>query len=113
MWTIGWKEDQRYHNEQRGEVECESAEELLLCLKEEKSLIKLFQENHHLTIEELCKFFAQFNVEYICREMEPGADFDYVLYFPDQRPDAWYYCIRMEMGHTIYHRFTKEDYEQV
>lgn len=75
-----------------------------------KSLIRLFQENHRLTIEEIGMCFAGFNTRYICERMEPGADFDYVLYFPDQKPDPWYYCIRVEMGHTIYHRFTREDY---
>lgn len=73
-------------------------------------IIQLFQENHHLKIEEICGCFAKFNGNYVCEKMAPGADFDYVLYFPDQTPDAWYYCIRMEMGHTIYHRFTEEDY---
>ena len=37
--------------------------------------------------------------------------FDYVLYFKDKTVDAYYYCIKEEMGHTIYHRFTKEDYQ--
>ena len=73
-------------------------------------IIKLFGENHHLTIEEICACFAQFNQNYVCEKMKPGTDFDYVLYFQDRTPDAWYYCIRMEMGHTIYHRFTEEDY---
>ncbi len=75
-----------------------------------KSLVCLFQGNHRLTIEEICTCFAGFNSNYSCERMEPGADFDYVLYFPDQKPDSWYYCIRIEMGHTIYHRFTGEDY---
>ena len=75
-----------------------------------KSIIELFRENHNLTAEEICACFERFNKNYVCKKMEPGTDFDYVLYFPDQTPDAWYYCIRMEMGHTIYHRFTKEDY---
>jgi len=74
------------------------------------SIIQLFGENHHLTIEEICMAFEQFNPNYICQKMDKGMDFDYVLYFPDETPDAWYYCIRMEMGHTIYHRFSKEDY---
>lgn len=78
-----------------------------------KHIIALFQENHHLTIEEIATCFAKFNENYVCEQMKPGTDFDYVLYFPDQKPDAWYYCIRMEMGHTIYHRFTKDDYEQL
>lgn len=74
-------------------------------------IIELFQKNHHLAIEEICKAFAQFNGNYVCEEMKPGTDFDYVLYFPEGEPDAWYYCIHMEMGHTIYHRFTEEDYK--
>ena len=73
-------------------------------------IIKLFGENHHLTIEEICDCFARFNKNYVCEKMKSGTDFDYVLYFPDRTPDPWYYCIRMEMGHTIYHRFTEEDY---
>lgn len=75
-----------------------------------KHIIRLFQENHHLTVEEICACFAQFNEHYVCEKMKPEADFDYVLYFPDQKPDAWYYCVKMEIGHTIYHRFTREDY---
>lgn len=75
------------------------------------SMIHLFQENHSLSLEKICECFAKFSKDYICKKMEPGMDFDYVLYFKNQKPDAWYYCIRMEMGHTIYHRFTKEDYQ--
>lgn len=78
-----------------------------------KGLVQLFGENHHLTIEEISDYFSRFNEQYICEKMEPGTDFDYVLYFPEQKPDEWYYCIRMEMGHTIYHRFMKDDYDQL
>ncbi len=41
----------------------------------------------------------------------PLTDFDYVLYYCNREIDEYYYCVKMEMGHTIYHRFTKEDYE--
>lgn len=74
-----------------------------------KGLIQLFCDNHELSIDEICRYFAGFSDSYVCKRMEPGEDFDYVLYFPGQEPDAWYYCIRMEMGHTIYHRFTADD----
>ncbi len=33
--------------------------------------------------------------------------------FDDAEYDAYYYCVKMEMGHTIYHRFTKEDYQML
>ena len=75
------------------------------------SIIELFQKHHNLSIEEICECFAQFNEHYICEKMEQGADFDYVLYFEEKEPDSLYYCVKAEMGHTIYHRFTVEDYD--
>lgn len=75
-----------------------------------ESVVELFKDNHHLTIEKICACFAQFNNSYICEKMKCGTDFDYVLFFPDHNPDSWYYCIKMEMDHTIYHRFTEMDY---
>lgn len=74
------------------------------------AIIELFQKKHDLTIEEICHCFESFNPHYVCEKMKPENDFDYVLYFSDKKPDSWYYCVRMEMGHTIYHRFTEEDY---
>ena len=74
------------------------------------SIIDLFQKNHCLTIEEICACFARVSDYYECKKMEPGTDFDYVLHFTDRKPDPWYYCVRIEMGHTIYHRFTEADY---
>ena len=76
-------------------------------------LIQLFQEHHKLSIEEICAYFERFSEHYICEKMQPGTDFDYVMYFEDQKPDSWYYCIRTEMDHTIYHRFTKSDYSKI
>ena len=33
---------------------------------------------------------------------------------PEAGGQRWrYYCIKMEMGHTVYHRFIKEDYEKL
>ena len=78
-----------------------------------ESVIELFKNNHHLTIEKVCECFAKFNNCYICEKMKGGTDFDYVLFFPDHNPDSWYYCIKMEMEHTIYHRFTETDYKLI
>ena len=41
--------------------------------------------------------------------MPESCDFDVVFYFDDWKIDAYYYCVKEEMGHTIYHRFTRED----
>ena len=42
--------------------------------------------------------------------MPAGSDFDYAIHFHNAEHDEYYYCIHMEMGHTIYHRFTEADY---
>ena len=76
-------------------------------------IIELFRNNHCLTIEEISTYFAKFSENYVCEKMEPGTEFDYVLYFADGKPDPWYYCVKIEMGHTIYHRFTEADYRSL
>lgn len=75
-----------------------------------KELIRLFQEKHACTKEEITAVFEKFGA-YECRQMPDGMDFDYVIYFTDSRIDAYDYCIREEMGHTIYHRFARADFE--
>lgn len=73
-------------------------------------IIKLFGENHHCGLADVCAVFEKYSKDYVCEKMPEGMDFDDVLYFCDGTIDAYYYCIKEEMGHTIYHRFTKEDY---
>ena len=75
-------------------------------------LVDQFQKNHHLTKKQLQQMFARHG-DFICEQMLEGADFDFVFYFRDPSVDEYYYCVRMEMGHTIYHRFLKSDYEQL
>ena len=45
--------------------------------------------------------------------MPEGSDFDEALYFEDPSIDEYYYCVKEEMGHLIYHRFLKEDYQKL
>lgn len=77
-----------------------------------KAMIRLFGTHHDISVDDICACFARFSPDYVCLEM-PDNDFDYVLYFQDEEIDPYYYCIKMEMGHTIYHRFIKEDYEKL
>lgn len=105
-------------HENRMEVTISPEEAERIHLYEETSpflqeLVNLFQTNHHCSLEEICKVFASYPEEYVCEEMPEGTDFDYVIYFKDLSVDEYFYCIKMEMGHTIYHRFMKEDYEQL
>lgn len=76
-----------------------------------KDLIGFFGRHPHCSLEDICKIFGKYSPDYVCEKMPEGADFDYVLYFPDGNVDAYYYCVKEEMGHTIYHRFVKEDYQ--
>ena len=75
-----------------------------------KDIIAYFQTHHHGSIQEICQVFAAHSQEYHCEKMPEGAEFDYVVYFEDSTVDEYYYCVREEMDHTIYHRFTREDY---
>ena len=69
-----------------------------------------YPEKHACTKEEITAVFEKFGA-YECRQMPDGMDFDYVIYFTDSSIDAYDYCIREEMGHTIYHRFARADFE--
>lgn len=79
------------------------------------AVIQLFESNHHCTMEDLCALFEQFSSRYVCERLSErqaaGMGFDYVLHFDDRSIDPYYYCVKEEMGHTVYHRFTKQDYE--
>lgn len=72
-------------------------------------LIDLFRRHPHCDIEAIEQLFSSYSSDYVCKTMPVGSDFDKVYYFDDPNIDAWCYCVKEEMGHTIYHRFTKED----
>lgn len=74
-------------------------------------LITLFREHHTCSISDIRNVFEKYGAPYVCEKMPKDMDFDYVLYFEEGGADPYYYCIKEEMGHTIYHRFAKEDYE--
>lgn len=72
-------------------------------------IIEFFRHEHHATFEQVEALFVQHG-EYVVEQMPEGAEFDYQLHFMDPAIDPSYYCFKGEMGHTIYHRFCKEDY---
>ncbi len=78
-----------------------------------EDIILLFQTRPGCSLEEIRGVFGRYSERYVCEKMPEGSDFDYVLYFEDPAIDEYYYCVRMEMGHTIYHRFVKEDYMEL
>lgn len=74
-------------------------------------IIELFGTHHGCSMEAVKEVFRKYDENYICEKMPEGADFDYAVHFSNPDIDEYYYCIKAEMGHTIYHRFTKEDYD--
>ena len=74
-----------------------------------KAIIELFRQHHHCSIDDVAELFSSFSEKYVCEKMPKGSDFDVVFYFEDSKIDKYYYCVKEEMGHTIYHRFTRED----
>ncbi|MDO4262419.1 MAG: DUF3877 family protein [Eubacteriales bacterium] len=77
-----------------------------------EELIDLFRTNHACTLEEICGVFERCG-GYVCEKMPEGSDFDYAIHLKDRSVDEYYYCIHMEMGHTIYHRFSEQDYREL
>lgn len=74
-----------------------------------KAFIELIQR-HGLTIDEILKIFRQYSEHVICTKIAED-EFDYLIYFPDGRPDDFRYCIKFEGAHAIYHRFTPKDFD--
>jgi len=65
---------------------------------------------HGTKIDEVIALFKAHSSCVRIEELRNG-EFDYLLYFENGKPDAYYYCITDEGCHLTYHRFTKEDYE--
>lgn len=67
---------------------------------------------HNSTLDDILKVFHKFSNNVICNPINNG-EFDYLIYFKDEYPDSYMYCLKFEHEHVIYHRFTKADYEKV
>ena len=74
--------------------------------------IDLFSNPHDKSVGDVKAVFEKFGA-YVCEEMPEGSDFDEALHFEDPSVDEYYYCVKEEMGHLIYHRFLKEDYQKL
>lgn len=69
-------------------------------------------EKHGCTIEDIVQVFREYS-EHIHVERARHGEFDYLVYFEDGLPDSYRYCISIDECHTVYHRFTREDYEEL
>lgn len=66
---------------------------------------------HNCTLNEILKVFYNYSNDVICNKIDNG-EFDYLIYFKDEHPDSFIYCLKFEDEHVAYHRFTKADYEE-
>ena len=60
-------------------------------------------------MEQVLTLFGRY-CDQVCVKQVVEGDFDYVIYFQNETPDAYRYCFSVEGEHVIYHRFLKEDY---
>lgn len=76
-----------------------------------KEIIALFSKHHGITMDNISAVFEKYSPDYEQITMPEGSDFDYVFYFKNPEIDSFYYCIKDEFGHMIYHRFIESDYK--
>lgn len=82
-------------------------------LREDSFIVRLIRlvAGHHASISDVLHLFRAYDPNVHIEKMQPGEEFDYLVYFESGEPDAFYYCLKEDMGHVTYHRFTKEDYK--
>jgi len=105
-FLISEKYSEKIHNKLMSESSRSDAKISFL-----KKLIELVSE-HDVSIEMVKKLFGEFSADYAfetCKDEE----FDYLAYFPGGKPDDYRYCFVDEGCHIIYHRFSREDYEEM
>lgn len=76
-----------------------------------RDIIALFSKHHGITLEDVAEVFEKYSPDYEQITMPEGSDFDYVFHFKNPEIDSFYYCIKDEFGHMIYHRFIESDYK--
>ena len=64
---------------------------------------------HGTTLDQAREYFHSCSGPVEERPME--GEFDLLMYFSDGHPDSYYYCLKQEGEHVLYHRFIREDYE--
>lgn len=67
---------------------------------------------HGITLADVQNVFFKFSEQVQCIHIG-NDDFDDVLFFADGIPDAYRYCVKFDAGHVFYHRFLKEDFEEL
>ena len=82
-------------------------------MREDTFIVRLVHlvSRHGATIDEVLALFHTYADSVHFEQMKDNPEFDYLLYFEQGVPDAFYYCFKADPMHMTYHRFTREDYE--
>ena len=82
--------------------------------KENPFLAKLVEcfGRHEITPSDVQKVFEKWSDRVQCVHIG-NAEFDDVYYFADGVPDDYRYCVKFDEGHAFYHRFLREDFEEL
>lgn len=82
-------------------------------LNEDKFIVRLIRlvSSHHAKLEDVLSLFHAYSAQVHVEKMPADAEFDCLVYFESGEPDAFLYCLKEDMGHVTYHRFTRADYE--
>ncbi len=77
-------------------------------------LINLIEavRQHDCNLEKLLTVFRQYSEHVVC-EKSKSDEFDHVIYFDENTGDDYRYCVKFEHGHAIYHRFLKQDFQNL
>lgn len=67
---------------------------------------------HSSEIEDVLQVFRRYS-DNVYFEKMVDEEFDFLIYFMDGQPDSYRYCLKEEGHHLIYHRYTKEDFEDL
>lgn len=67
--------------------------------------------SHDTSIDQIFSLFKKYS-EHVHIEKTQFEDFDYLVFFEDGEPDDYLYCLKDEGCHIIYHRFSKDDFDE-
>ncbi|MBO5164415.1 MAG: DUF3877 family protein [Ruminococcus sp.] len=72
---------------------------------------------HGIFMADVIAVFKRYSDNAVIEDSK-AEDFDILAYFPDKRPDEYFYCLTEEPCidggcHVIYHRFIREDFEEL
>lgn len=68
--------------------------------------------NHGVSLEQVIGIFNKYSFDVNIKEIH-NDEFDLLVYFNNGKPDEYFYCLTDEGCHITYHRFIREDYEDL